>query len=93
MVMEVAVEIDGVTESTVAGAVGGCTPTTSNLHPGDWRVAKGAGAYSGIAVYRDDNVAGMAARAGRDAGDSTVILDQMVFVIAGIGGVTVCTCR
>jgi len=88
--MGVTIEIGSVTEGAVAGTVGGSTMAidTNNPHPGHRGVAQVAVAGGAVAMDCGNDVAGMAARAGRAAGNPTVILDQMILVIAGIGVVT-----
>lgn len=50
-------------------------------------MAQGAGADDAVAMDGGNDVAAVAARAGGGAGHSTMVLDLMVFIIAGIGGV------
>lgn len=85
--MVVAIEIGRMTEGAGAGTVDRRTIAIDpgNLHPADRRMAQFAVAGGVVAMDCGDDVAAMTAGAGRASGNSAVVLDQMVLVIAGVG--------
>lgn len=87
VVMGVSAEIGGMTEGAGAGTVGGSAMAIgpSNPHPGCWRVAQITVAGGAVAMDGGNDVAAMAAGAGRAAGYPAMILDQMVFIVVGVG--------
>lgn len=87
MTVVVAAEIGRVTEGAVAGTVGrrAITVDAGDFRPGDRRVAEVTGAGGTVAMDSGNDVASMAAGAGRAAGYPIMILDQVVFVASGVG--------
>ena len=89
--MGMAVKVGSMAEGTVTGTVGSRAMATHaiDLHPGDRGVAQIAGAGGAVAMDIGNNVTGMTPSTKRNACDPTVVLDQMVGKIVGVGAVAI----